>query len=46
MTSERRDMPELASGIGGKQSSRGCGYPLVTRLFAAEREEGNPDTGG
>src|SRR6266542_1124248 len=46
MARERGDLPELPRRIGGEQRRRvGC-ESLMTRLFTAEREEGNPNAGG
>src|SRR5438552_13195488 len=44
-TSVRRNLPELASGIGSEQRDGVACKPFMTRLFTAEWEEGNPDTG-
>jgi hypothetical protein len=45
MAGERRNLPELASGVGGEQRDGIACKPFMTRLFTAEWEEGNPDTG-
>src|SRR5436190_9207587 len=45
MTCERRDLPELARGIWSEQRRGVGGQALMTRLFTAKRDEGNPDAG-
>src|SRR6266849_2328291 len=45
MSGERRNLPELASGVRSEQRDGVACKPFMTRLFTAEWEEGNPDTG-
>src|SRR5467141_380852 len=46
MAGERGDLPQLACGVGSEQGSGVTGQSLMARLFAAEREEGDPNAGG
>ena len=45
MASEWRNLPELASSVWSEQRAGETREPFTTRLFTAEWEEGNPDTG-